>query len=70
MVIPDLFRLSAGEGPGNPSCQIKNETSYEIGLIDKGDFKITQSPLPFQHCHYTQCIVDSFKELNVAQSFP
>ncbi|WP_423129216.1 NAD(P)-dependent oxidoreductase [Gaoshiqia sp. Z1-71] len=42
---------------------------YEIDVINRGDYRITQSPLPISVAA-TQRIADSFKELNVIQEFP
>ncbi|QNL51821.1 NAD(P)-dependent oxidoreductase [Olivibacter sp. SDN3] len=42
---------------------------YEIGVIDGGNYKITQSPLPISVAA-TQRIANSFQELNVIQEFP
>lgn len=42
---------------------------YEIDVIKRGDYRITQSPLPISVAA-TRRIADSFKELNVIQEFP
>jgi len=42
---------------------------YEIDVIKRGDYRITQSPLSISVAA-TQRIADSFKELNVIQEFP
>jgi len=42
---------------------------HEIDVINRGDYSITQSPLPISVAA-TQRIADSFKELNVMQEFP
>ncbi|RNL80790.1 NAD(P)-dependent oxidoreductase [Sinomicrobium pectinilyticum] len=42
---------------------------YEIDVINRGDYSITQSPLPISIAA-TQRIADSFKELNVLREFP
>ncbi|MGS2764922.1 NAD(P)-dependent oxidoreductase [Sinomicrobium sp. M5D2P9] len=42
---------------------------YEIDVINRGDYRITQSPLPISIAA-TQRIADSFKELDVLREFP
>jgi 3-hydroxyisobutyrate dehydrogenase-like beta-hydroxyacid dehydrogenase len=42
---------------------------YEIDVIKRGDFTITQSPLPISVAS-TKRIAESFKELKVLQEFP
>lgn len=42
---------------------------YEIDVINRGDFRVTQSPLPISIAA-TRRIADSFRELNVIQDFP
>ncbi|HEY0670254.1 MAG TPA: NAD(P)-binding domain-containing protein [Sphingobacteriaceae bacterium] len=42
---------------------------YEIDVIQRGDFRVTQSPLPISVAA-TRRIADSFRELNVIQDFP
>lgn len=42
---------------------------YEVNVINRGDYQITQSPLPISVAA-TQRIAESFQELNVLQEFP
>lgn len=42
---------------------------HEIDVINREDYRITQSPLPIS-VSATQRIADSFKELDVIQEFP
>jgi len=42
---------------------------YEVDVIDRADYQVTQSPLPISVAA-TQRIADSFQELNVLQEFP
>jgi 3-hydroxyisobutyrate dehydrogenase-like beta-hydroxyacid dehydrogenase len=42
---------------------------HEIEVINRGDYQITQSPLPISVAA-TRRIADSFKELEILQEFP